>query len=52
MYYVIDVVWSQTDKDTYIVVAQDEESAILKVRMRCLDAKYINVIRKTRDFVN
>jgi hypothetical protein len=43
-YYVIDLQYSQTDKDTIIVRAKSEEDA-LKVISHACTARYISVVR-------
>jgi len=44
-YYVVDVQWSQTDKDTYIVSAGSKDEAEKKVKDKFPQARYVNSVR-------
>lgn len=43
-YYVIDIQWSQTDKDTVVVRASSEDAALNSIKSKC-NAPYISVVR-------
>lgn len=49
MYFVFDIVWSQTDKDTVIVSADSKKDAEQKLRVLYPRAFYYNCIREVRE---
>lgn len=50
-YFVFDVVWSQTEKDTVIVKAEGRQGAELELAKRFKGYAYLEFVRKTQRFI-